>query len=157
MSLPLARLQRGTQRVWLYDRLGAPTQVPATPAEGPAPAGTAAPGASPPPAASPPPTGAPPFRMMGGAPTPPPAPPPQTGPQATPSAATRRAFWRADDAAQYLRWWRQDPAACRELRLALQRLEPSTWVFAHTVGSHCRDAALSGMASASAKHADAAR
>ena len=32
-----------------------------------------------------------------------------------------------------------------------------TWVFAHTVGSHCRDAALSGMASASAKHADAAR
>ena len=73
MSLPLARLQRGAQRVWLHDRMGA------APAQG----------------------------------------------------ASRR-FWRADDAAQYLRHWRQDPAACRELRLALQRLEPSTWVFAYT-------------------------
>ena len=46
--------------------------------------------------------------------------------------AKRRDFWRADDAVVYLRFWQHDATACRELRTVLQRLEPSTWVFAHT-------------------------
>lgn len=74
--MTLARLRRGTQTVWLHERL------------------------SPPPLA--------------------------------PTPVRRRDFRRADDALHYLRHWRDDGAALRELRLALQRLEPSTWVFGHT-------------------------
>lgn len=138
MSLPLARLRRGTQQVWLHDRLSPP------------PAGVSAPLAAQPPSPPPPSTAsatpialgaaapAPvqPFRMMG-APPAAPAATPASAPQTPASVfdvtkARRRDFWRADDAVQYLRFWRHDAAACSELRTALQRLEPSTWVFAHT-------------------------
>eukprot|EP01034_Spumella_vulgaris_P020918 gene20918-26826_t len=140
MNLPLARLRRGTQQVWLHDRMspppeGAPAPLAAPPAPPPATTPAAAPttpGASA--AAAPAATQT--FRMMG-------APPAAPTPTATPAAetpasvfdvtkATRRDFWRADDAVQYLRFWQHDAAACRELRTVLQRLEPSTWVFAHT-------------------------
>ena len=67
------------------------------------------------------------------APTPTPAPTSETPASVFDvTKAKRRDFWRADDAVQYLRYWRHDAAACRELRTVLQRLEPSTWVFAHT-------------------------
>lgn len=130
MSTPLARLQRGAQRVWLHDRLNAPSATPPAPSRpsAPAPPAPLAPGAPGAPAAG---ASPPPFRLMG-APPPAPAPSPTSSSPATAGGTTRRNFWRADDAAQYLRFWRNDPAACRELRLALQRLEPSTWVFAHT-------------------------
>lgn len=146
MNLPLGRLRRGTQQVWLHDRLSPP------PAQaGPSPG--ALPPASPPAAAAAPATAPParpqgatpaaathaaaqPFRMMG---VPPAAPTPADAPASATSAsvfdvtkAKRRDFWRADDAIQYLRFWRHDATACRELRTVLQRLEPSTWVFAHT-------------------------
>lgn len=137
MNLPLARLRRGTQQVWLHDRLSpppaaaaaaAPTPPPSTPpATPPAPA-------RPNPSAAAAPASAQPFRMMGVPPAAPPAAPASETPASTfdITRAKRRDFWRADDAVQYLRWWRNDPAACRELRTVLQRLEPSTWVFAHT-------------------------
>jgi len=76
MTLPLATLRRGTQTVWLHDRMRAPAPAPAAPG--------------------------------------------------------RRAFARADDAEYFLRFWRHDSQALGELRHALQRLEPSTWVFSFT-------------------------
>ena len=147
MNLPLARLRRGTQQVWLHDRLSPPPAAapPAPPAAPPAVPKGAAPAAAAHAAAQP-------FRIMGATPAAP-APTPTHAPTATPSSAftpalppasetpatefdvtqaQRRDFWRADDAVQYLHWWRNDAAACRELRTVLQRLEPSTWVFAHT-------------------------
>ena len=135
MNLPLARLRRGTQQVWLHDRLSPPPAVASAPLAAPPP----------PPATVPPPSGASapaapgaaqPFRMMG---APPAAPTPTAAPASeTPASAfdvtkaKRRDFWRADDAVAYLRFWQHDATACRELRTVLQRLEPSTWVFAHT-------------------------
>lgn len=133
MNLPLARLQRGTQQVWLHDRLSPPPVAPA-PAPTAPPKPPATPRAAPQAAATP--AAAQPFRMMG---VPPAAPTPADAPASeTPASvfdvtkAKRRDFWRADDAVQYLRFWRHDAAACGALRTALQRLEPSTWVFAHT-------------------------
>lgn len=138
MNLPLAQLRRGTQQVWLHDRLSPPPVAPAVAAPAPAKPPATPPAASPTPPAKPPAAAAPasaqPFRMMGVPPAPPPAAPASETPASTfdIAKAKRRDFWRADDAVAYLRWWRNDPAACRELRTVLQRLEPSTWVFAHT-------------------------
>ena len=144
MNLPLARLRRGTQQVWLHDRLSPPpaAAVPAplaAPPSPPAPPKGSAPATTTHAAAQP-------FRMMGAAPAAPaPAAKPTAAPGPTPAPASetpasafdvtrarRRDFWRVDDAVQYLSFWRHDASACRELRMVLQRLEPSTWVFAHT-------------------------
>lgn len=157
MNLPLARLLRGTQQVWLHDRLSPPPVAspaaaasPPSPSPGSAPAPSwptaspsaqaarpSAPSARPttPPAAAAP-AFAQPFRMMG---VPPAAPVPAAAPaMETPASlmdirrGKRRSFWRAEDAVHYLRYWRHDPGACSELRRVLQRLEPSNWVFTHT-------------------------
>lgn len=145
MSVPLAQLRRQAQVVWLHDRLGAPRPAPppsATPqpspsAEAPATHPAAHPIAhpatsSPAPGAAP---SAPAFRMMGG----PPAAPTPAAVQSHSDArlmdvsqGTRRDFVHADAAEHYLRFWQHDAGALRELRQALQRLEPSSWVFTHT-------------------------
>ncbi|MBX3656349.1 MAG: hypothetical protein KF686_19405 [Ramlibacter sp.] len=140
MSLPLARLRRGVQMVWLHDHLSPPPRAPESPPPAASPHPPAAPAspASPasaassaaaPPAAAP---GAPapaPLRMMGA---------PQAATPAHADSAlfdVRRArprrFWRTEEAEQYLRYWQHDASALREMRQALQRMEPSTWVFSY--------------------------
>ncbi|MGE3349638.1 MAG: hypothetical protein AB7I35_19595 [Ramlibacter sp.] len=139
MNLPLLWLRRDARVVWLHDRMSPPPRA----ADSPPPATRPHPPLPPPPQAATPPATPPaapganasaepapaPFRMMGG-PDP-----------ATPSHADsalfdvrrgqQRTFWHQDEAERYLRFWQADASALRELRQALQRLEPSTWVFSY--------------------------